>query len=144
MNPLPAFKRRFAHGIHPDELTEQTVHLPIQRVPFVNQYILPLGQHLGAPAKSIVKVGERVQRGQLIAEPGAFVSTALHSPVTGWVRAIEPRRYPGELKPQLIGHPYPRMNLSSMFSKQGLSVWGEPLFQAMSNMSCLMVYTSNI
>jgi len=116
MNPLPAFKRRFAHGIHPDELTEQTVHLPIQRVPFVNQYILPLGQHLGAPAKPIVKVGERVQRGQLIAEPGAFVSTALHSPVTGWVRAIEARRYPGgKLQPaiEIEADPYATQRLES-------------------------------
>lgn len=69
--------------------------LPIQRVPFVGRYVLPLRQHLGAPARPIVKVGDRVRRGQPIAEPGAFVSTTLHSPVTGWVRAIEPRRYPG-------------------------------------------------
>ncbi len=103
MNPLPAFQRRFAHGIHPDELTEQTAHLPIQRVPFVNRYILPLGQHLGAPARPVVKVGERVQRGQRLAEPGAFVSTTLHSPVTGWVRAVSaPRRYPGgKLQPAI-------------------------------------------
>ncbi len=99
MNPLPIFKRGFAHGVHPHELTERTVHLPIQRVPFVSHYILPLGQHLGAPARPIVKVNERVQRGQLIAEPGAYISTALHSPVTGWIRGIEAHRYPnGQLQ----------------------------------------------
>jgi electron transport complex protein RnfC len=99
MNPLPAFKRRFAHGVHPEEHSEQTAQQPIQRVPFVNQYILPLGQHLGVPARPIVKVGERVQRGQMIAEPGAYVSTTLHSPVTGWIRAIAPRRSPrGDLQ----------------------------------------------
>lgn len=99
MNPLPAFKRSFAHGVHPEEHDEQTAQQPIQRVPFVSKYILPLGQHLGVPARPIVKVGKRVQRGQLIAEPGAYVSTTLHSPVTGWVRAIAPRRSPrGDLQ----------------------------------------------
>jgi electron transport complex protein RnfC len=120
MNPLPAFRRRFAHGIHPEELTEQTAQLPIQRVPFVNRYILPLGQHLGAPARPTVKVGERVQRGQRLAEPGAFVSTALHSPVTGWVRAVAaPRRYPGgKLQPaiEIEADPYATQRLESKSS----------------------------
>jgi electron transport complex protein RnfC len=129
MNPLPAFQRRFAHGIHPEELTEQTVSLPIQRVPFVSHYVLPLGQHLGAPARPAVKVGERVQRGQLVAKPGAFVSTTLHSPVTGWVRAIAPRRHPsGKLQPaiEIEADPYatqrleskPSINWSSLSSKE--------------------------
>lgn len=116
MIPLPIFKRSFAHGVHPEEHTEQTEHLPIQRVPFVNRYVLPLGQHLGAPARSIVKVGERVQRGQLIAEHGAFVSTTLHSPVTGRIRAIAPHRYPGgELQPaiEIEADPYATQRLES-------------------------------
>ncbi len=94
MTPLLAFKRSFRHGVHPEEHKEQTADLPIQRVPFVGRYVLPLGQHLGAPSRAVVKVGDRVRRGQRIAEPGGFVSTALHSPVTGWVRAVEPRRHP--------------------------------------------------
>jgi electron transport complex protein RnfC len=88
------FRRGFAHGIHPNPLKSRTDGLAIQRMPFVSRYVLPLHQHLGAPSKPIVEVNERVQRGQPIAEPGAFVSTTLHSPVTGWVRAIGPRRIP--------------------------------------------------
>jgi electron transport complex protein RnfC len=49
---------------------------------------MPLGQHIGVPCQPVVTAGERVQRGQLIAKPGGFVSTALHSPVTGTVREI--------------------------------------------------------
>jgi len=116
MNSLSIFKRSFAHGVHPDDHSEQTAHLPIQRVPFVRHYVLPLGQHLGAPARPIVKVGERVQRGQLIAEPGAFVSTALHSAVTGWVRAIAPRRYPsGQLQSaiEIEADPYATQRIES-------------------------------
>ncbi len=103
MNPLAAlFKRGFSHGIHPDELKDQTHALPTQRMPFVERYTLPVHQHLGAPPRPVVAAGQRVQRGQLVAEPGAFVSTALHSPVTGWVRAIGPRRFPGGRYEQAI------------------------------------------
>ena len=49
---------------------------------------MPLGQHIGVPARGVVAEGERVKRGQLIAEPGGFVSTALHSPVTGTVTRV--------------------------------------------------------
>ncbi len=95
MSVLAALWRRgFAHGIHPPAHKERTAALPSQRMPFVERYVLPLHQHLGAPARPVVAVGQRVGRGQLIAEPGAFVSTSLHSPVTGWVRAIGPRRVP--------------------------------------------------
>jgi electron transport complex protein RnfC len=128
MIPLPAFKRRFAHGIHPNELTEQTVNLPIQRVPFVNNYVLPLGQHLGAPARPTVKTGQRVQRGQLIAEPGAFVSTTLHSPVTGRVRAIAPRRYPNGKLQQAIeieADPYATQRLEAKPSIDWASLSGD-------------------
>ena len=49
---------------------------------------MPLGQHIGVPCRPVVGEGEQVRRGQLIAEPGGFVSTALHSPVTGKIREI--------------------------------------------------------
>jgi len=46
------------------------------------------GQHIGVPAQAVVTAGEKVRRGQLIAKPGGFVSTGLHSPVTGTVKAV--------------------------------------------------------
>lgn len=94
MNALTARPHSFRHGIHLQEHKQQTVHLPTQRMPFVSQYILPLSQHAGKAARSLVKSGERVQRGQLLAKPDGFISTALHSPVTGRVTAIAPRRHP--------------------------------------------------
>lgn len=90
-------KRNFRHGVHPEEHKERTAAVPTQRMPFVDRYVLPLSQHLGVPSKPVVEVGSRVERGQLIAEPAAFFSTSLHSPVTGWVRAIASRRHPGGL-----------------------------------------------
>jgi electron transport complex protein RnfC len=83
--------------VHPNEHKAMTDGLHTQRMPFVDRYVLPLNQHLGAPARPIVTPGQRVRRGECIAEPGAFVSAGVHSPVTGWVRAIARRRYPGGL-----------------------------------------------
>jgi electron transport complex protein RnfC len=88
------FRRSFSHGIHPPENKSLTEDVPTQRMPFVRRYVLPLNQHLGAPARPRVQVGQRVQRGELIAEAAAFVSTALHTPVTGWVREIGRKRAP--------------------------------------------------
>ncbi len=93
MNPIRLLKGSFRHGVHPEGHKEQTADLPIQRVPFGSRYVMPLGQHIGAPAKPVVNVGQRLHRGQLIAEPGAFVSTCLHSPVTGRVVSIGPQRH---------------------------------------------------
>lgn len=76
--------------------------LPIQRVPFVQRYVMPMGQHIGVPAKAVVKVGQALRRGQMIAEAGGFMSTALHSPVTGKVVGIGPYRHQdGSFKPAI-------------------------------------------
>jgi electron transport complex protein RnfC len=59
--------RTFRHGIHPEEHKEATAALAVERMPFVERYILPLSQHAGAPSRPLVAVGERVRRGQAIA-----------------------------------------------------------------------------
>jgi electron transport complex protein RnfC len=86
--------RSFAHGIHPDEHKERTAGLRIERMPFTGRYTLPLGQHAGAPSRPVVRVGQRVRRGERIAEPDGWVSTALHSPVDGRVSALAKRKHP--------------------------------------------------
>jgi electron transport complex protein RnfC len=88
VKPLRLLRRSFEHGVHPPHRKEQTADLPIQRVPFGKDYVMPLGQHIGVPAKAVVSDGERVMRGQPIAKPGGFVSTALHSPVTGTITRV--------------------------------------------------------
>jgi len=85
----------FRHGIHPEGHKEATEALRIERMPFVERYILPLSQHAGAPARPVVQPGAAVTRGQLVAEAGGFLSTTLHSPVTGQVVALGPRHHPG-------------------------------------------------
>ena len=78
----------FRHGVHPAERKEATEASPVERMPFVDEYVLHLSQHLGAPSRPVVAVGQRVERGEMVAGPGGFISTALHAPVTGVVSAI--------------------------------------------------------
>jgi len=89
MEAFRFLRRNFEHGVHPSHHKQQTENLPIQRVPFGKDYLMPLGQHIGVPAQAVVSAGEKVRRGQLIAKPGGFVSTGLHSPVTGTVKAVD-------------------------------------------------------
>ena len=78
----------FHNGVHPEEFKELSSHCKIQRMPFVEEYILPLGQHIGSPSKSLVVKGQTVKRGEKIADATGFVSVALHSPVDGTVSEI--------------------------------------------------------
>lgn len=95
--------RSFRHGAHPAEMKEATNRIPIQRMPFVDELVLPLSQHIGAPSIAIVEPGDFVKRGQLIARPGGFVSVGLHAPATGTIEAIELRRHPsGNLVPSIV------------------------------------------
>jgi len=94
--------KTFRHGIHPDEYKDRTEHRPIERMPFVSRFVLPLSQHLGAPCKPIVSINEKVSRGQIVAQPGGYVSMTLHSPVTGTVSAIGLHRHPNGQMVQAI------------------------------------------
>jgi len=78
----------FKHGVHPRDYKELSSKSPIERMPFVDEYILPLGQHIGVPSKPLVKKGQQVKRGEMIAGPDGYVSVALHSPVDGTVLDI--------------------------------------------------------
>ncbi len=86
--------KTFPSGIHPEEFKHLTRHLPIERMPFTDEYVLPLSQHLGGPSRAVVRQGEKVYRGQVIGEASGFVSTFLHAPVTGRVKLVERREHP--------------------------------------------------
>lgn len=75
-------------GIHPDEnkLSNDAVTKP---APLPKQAIFPMGQHIGAPAKPIVKKGDKVKVGTMIAEAGGFVSAHIHSSVSGTVFKVD-------------------------------------------------------
>ncbi len=57
-------------------------------LPPVSEVVLPLSQHIGAPAKPIVEKGQEVFVGTLVAESGGFVSAPVHSSVSGTVKEV--------------------------------------------------------
>lgn len=75
-------------GVHPPE-NKLSTKSAITNLPIPKSVIVPLGQHLGAPAKPIVKKGDEIKVGQLIAESSGFISANIHSPVSGKVIKID-------------------------------------------------------
>ena len=84
--------KTFKGGVHPYEGKELAKDQPIVEVVPKGDLVYPLSQHIGAPATPIVAVGDKVLKGQKIAEAGGFVSSPIYSSVSGTVKAIEPRR----------------------------------------------------
>jgi electron transport complex protein RnfC len=82
------YKNTFKHGIHPPEHKAETNGLPIRQFPFAPVIVLPMAQHIGAPSEIIVREGQEVNRGQLLAKAVGYVSVPIHSPVSGIVRKI--------------------------------------------------------
>ncbi|WP_373215574.1 electron transport complex subunit RsxC [Ruminococcus sp. 5_1_39BFAA] len=77
-------------GVHPSERKEFTEHLALEKFPDPEVVVIPLSMHAGAPANPVVQVGDTVKVGQKIGEAAAFISSPIHSSVSGTVIAIEP------------------------------------------------------
>jgi len=75
-------------GVHPPE-NKFSKGKKIETLPLPKTVTIPTGQHIGAPTKVIVKRGDEVKVGQLIAEAGGFVSANIHSSVSGKVKKID-------------------------------------------------------
>ena len=80
-------------GIHPSEHKEFSEHIDLVRFPDPETVVIPLSMHAGAPANAIVEVGDTVAVGQKIAEAGGFISSPVHSSVSGTVTAIEVHKH---------------------------------------------------
>lgn len=78
----------FHGGIHPPENKRQSLGAPIRQAPLPSRLILPLQQHIGKPATPLVEIGDRVLKGQKIAEASGHVSAAIHAPSSGSVDYI--------------------------------------------------------
>lgn len=83
--------KSFKKGVHPYEGKEFSKNCPIQTIDAEDIMVYPLSQHIGAIAKAVVAVGDRVLKGQLIAEADGFISVPVFSSVSGTVKAIEKR-----------------------------------------------------
>ncbi|MBK9132541.1 MAG: electron transport complex subunit RsxC [Gammaproteobacteria bacterium] len=88
---MGALKRRlwsFHGGVHPVQHKHVSTHLPIQQPRLPRRIVLPLHQHIGESAESLVRVGERVLKGQMIAHASGYVSAPVHASTSGTVVEI--------------------------------------------------------
>ncbi|MFA5389315.1 MAG: electron transport complex subunit RsxC [Candidatus Omnitrophota bacterium] len=83
-----------ANFIHPPDFKEITRNKKIEPAPIPAKVILPLSQHAGAPSEPVVKPGDSVKTGSLIAQAKGFISANLHSSISGKVIAIEDSPHP--------------------------------------------------
>lgn len=88
MLSLPQRYPTFTHGVHPPESKDDTRALSIRQFPFAPVLVVPLSQHIGKPAVPVVREGEEVLRGQVLARADGFVSVPQHAPASGVVRRI--------------------------------------------------------
>lgn len=75
-------------GVHPDEC-KLTAELATVVADLPNQAVFPLSQHIGAPANPLVKKGDKVKVGTMIAEAGGYVSAPVYSSVSGTVWKVD-------------------------------------------------------
>ncbi len=87
-------KNTFHSGTTIPSHKEGTSHSPIEVATPPAEVIIPLTMHIGAPAKLLVKAGDKVCRGQKIAEANGFISSNIHSSVSGMVLGTERRFMP--------------------------------------------------
>ena len=82
-------------GIHPD--AHKTSDISFVRnftIMEGDDFFIPFVQHIGSPASAIVNIGDEVERGQLLAECGAGLSSRIHSPVNGKIIDISTVYHP--------------------------------------------------
>lgn len=84
----------FKGGLHVEGHKTLSTHRPLSHMPIPRQLILPVSQHIGAPAEVLVKVGDKVAKGQMLADADGALSAAVHAPTSGTISAVEERGIP--------------------------------------------------
>ena len=78
----------FKGGIHPPDKKILAASSPIVAAKPPKIAVIPLSQHIGAPCNAIVTIGQEVKKGEVVGEPAGFVSSPVHSSVSGKVVAM--------------------------------------------------------
>lgn len=93
-------------GVHPPDQKHLSAAKPVEPAPLPDLLVVPLSQHIGAPARPVVKKGDRVLAGQTIGEAVGFVSVPVHAPTSGKVLRVEPAPHPlGPPQPAVVIEP---------------------------------------
>jgi electron transport complex protein RnfC len=107
---------KFKGGVHPDDGKELTRHCAVVDAPLLDKYTVIISQHIGAPAKLLVKKGDEVKKGQVLAEAGGFVSSNIHAPTSGTISMV--KNTPGP-----VGGKVPAVEITA----DGNDEWGDPM-----------------
>lgn len=78
----------FTGGVHPAGNKELTAHKPVVQAAIPKRVVIPLSQHIGAPTKPVVVIGQEVKKGEKIGETTGFVSAPVHASISGKIAAI--------------------------------------------------------
>lgn len=81
-------------GVHVPENKHQSVQDSIGTLPLPKKLVIPLSQHIGAPPKLLVSTGDKVLKGQPLAEPKGMVSVGVHAPTSGLISDISEHPIP--------------------------------------------------
>lgn len=108
--------KSFRGGVHPEDHKSLTSNKPIEKLPLPQKVIIPVSQHIGAPGIPVVKVGESVKKGQLIAKDDAFITSWVHASISG--KVVDIAEYESSLRSR---------SLSIVIESDGLDEWVEGL-----------------
>jgi len=104
-------------GVHPDDHKRPAADAALRFLPAPAQVHMPLHQHVGGAARPVVAVGQKVLKGQILAEARGNISAPIHSPVSGVVRAI------GEVTaPHASGLDFPAITVDSDFADKWIEL----------------------
>ena len=83
-------RRLFWGGVHPPEAKEMASAAQVTVLPAPAQVVVPLSQHIGAPAQAVVKAGDRVKCGDVIGEiPEQGLGARIHASMDGVVKSVD-------------------------------------------------------
>ena len=119
-------------GIHPDYRKEPSSEKAIVALPLPEMLYVPLQQHIGAPAEALVKEGDLVRKGQVIARATGAVSVAQHAPTSGRIRAITEMMAP---------HPSGLSQMTIVIEPDGKDAWAElpdPMLDPLALDACIL------
>lgn len=108
--------KSFLGGIHPKDGKGDTCDKFIEFPPLPSKVIIPMSQHIGAPCTPIVKVGDKVKKGQIIGKSDAFMHSPVHASISGEVINISEMPHATRVK-----------CLSVVIKSDGLDEWSEDI-----------------
>ncbi len=112
------FKKSFGFGgIKPEECKELTYYKKIENADVPNIAYIPVIQHIGSPSKIIIKVGQKIDEGQLIAEATGFISSNIHSSIPGTVIEIKEDFISTGVRSKIVV-----IEMGGVFKKSGKSI----------------------